>query len=83
MSLIGPRPLLPDDQASILRLADSHIGNVRPGVTGLAQVNGRNFVSPRNKVRYDGFYARELCLMLDIKILAKTLKVVRRPDYVM
>jgi O-antigen biosynthesis protein WbqP len=82
MSLIGPRPVLPQDKAAALRASCDYTLSVRPGITGLAQVNGRNFVSPRRKARYDAFYAREMCLMLDAKILLATIGILHRHDLV-
>lgn len=76
MSLIGPRPLLVNDQAAQQRNACPEIFAVKPGITGLAQVNGRNFISMRNKVRYDAFYANRVCLFLDMKILYRTVGTV-------
>ena len=76
MSLIGPRPLLFDDYANVHREKHPAIYSVRPGITGLAQVNGRSFISPRNKIRYDAFYAGRVCMVLDLKIIAKTFGVI-------
>lgn len=76
MSLIGPRPLLVNDRLAAQRRARPEIFNVKPGITGLAQVNGRNFISMRNKVRYDAFYADRVCLFLDAKILYRTVGTV-------
>lgn len=78
MSFIGPRPVLPCDEAADLRALHSDALKVRPGITGLAQVNGRNYVNPRNKVRYDVFYVQNLCLMLDIKIAFQTFRILRQ-----
>ncbi len=76
MSLIGPRPLLADDPAMAVRRS-MRIGlHARPGVTGLAQVNGRNAVSPRCKARYDTFYVSKWNWAMDVAILAKTVKIV-------
>ena len=83
MSLIGPRPLLINDQAELARNKQPLIYTVKPGITGLAQVRGRNFVSPKNKSRYDMFYAQRVCLMLDAKIALKTVRVLFRPDMVL
>ncbi len=76
MSLIGPRPLLTNDYANAHREKYPKIYSVRPGVTGLAQVNGRSFISPRNKIRYDVFYAERVCMLLDLRILVNTFSVV-------
>ncbi|MGB6317696.1 MAG: sugar transferase [Litorimonas sp.] len=82
MSLIGPRPVLASDLAAELRASCEATMSVRPGITGLAQINGRNFVTPRRKVRYDAFYAREMCLVLDMKILMTTIGILHRHDLV-
>jgi O-antigen biosynthesis protein WbqP len=72
MSIIGPRPLLPTDPGIRARWDFPEAMAVRPGVTGLAQVRGRNLVSPRLKARYDAFYARKGGWGLDASILWKT-----------
>lgn len=72
MSLIGPRPLLVNDQVVAQRSKHAEIFDVKPGITGLAQVNGRNFITMRNKVRYDAFYANRVCMILDMKIALRT-----------
>ena len=76
MSLVGPRPLLLCDATNTLRQSYPEVRGVRPGITGLAQISGRNMVSPRNKVRYDAFYAQRLCLFLDMRIAARTVGAV-------
>lgn len=82
MSLIGPRPLIENDQAEESRLNNKVIYSVKPGITGLAQVNGRNFITVQNKTRYDAFYASRACLILDVKIVLKTLGVLFKADMV-
>jgi len=72
MSLVGPRPVLVNDQTNKLRHKYPKIFEVKPGLSGLAQVNGRNYISIRNKIRYDTFYAERMCLILDLKIIYKT-----------
>ncbi|WP_200974180.1 sugar transferase [Echinicola sp. 20G] len=72
MSLIGPRPLLVD----YLPLYDEYQAKrhlVRPGITGLAQVNGRNTISWEEKFSYDIEYVNSKSLGLDAKILIKSL----------
>lgn len=73
MALIGPRPLL----TWFLPLYDDiqmRRHEVRPGITGWAQVNGRNTVSYGNKFKYDVWYVDHLSLGLDLKILYMTVK---------
>lgn len=82
MSFIGPRPVLPFDDAARLRKGYAELSAIRPGITGLAQIKGRNFVNPRNKARYDAFYAREMCLFLDMKIVFKTIGILHRTELV-
>lgn len=82
MSLIGPRPLLVNDHAEGERSQRPEIYNVKPGITGLAQVNGRNYVTPRNKSRYDAFYAERVCMILDAKIAIKTVRAVLKSEMI-
>ncbi|MDM1286220.1 sugar transferase [Acinetobacter indicus] len=73
MSLIGPRPLL----VSYLDLYDEfekQRHNVRPGITGWAQVNGRNAIDWETKFKLDVYYVENLSLWLDIKIALKTIR---------
>lgn len=80
MSLIGPRPLL----ISYLPLYNEeqkkrHL--IKPGITGWAQVNGRNAISWQQKFAYDVWYVENCSFLLDCKILWMTfLKVVKRED---
>jgi len=75
MSLVGPRPLILCDYATDYRLKYPTILNVKPDITGLAQINGRSFITPRKKIKYDLFYARRVCMLLDLKILFRTIDV--------
>jgi len=78
MSLVGPRPLLPE----YLPLYNAHQARrheVRPGITGWAQVNGRNAISWEQKFDLDVWYVDHLSFWLDMKILFMTLvNVIRR-----
>ncbi|MBP8945517.1 MAG: sugar transferase [Paludibacteraceae bacterium] len=78
MSLVGPRPLL----VKYLPLYDEvqhRRHEVRPGITGWAQVNGRNAITWQQKFKYDVWYVDHISLILDIKILLKTIeKVIKR-----
>jgi lipopolysaccharide/colanic/teichoic acid biosynthesis glycosyltransferase len=72
MSFVGPRPLLPIDQP---REANARL-RVSPGLTGLAQVNGGKLLSPEEKDALDDWYVRNASLWLDLKILARTARVI-------
>lgn len=72
MSIIGPRPLIPQEK-NVLTMRDEYgASRILPGITGLAQVHGRDEISDENKASYDGKYALNVSFMLDISILCKT-----------
>lgn len=78
MSLVGPRPLLME-YLPLYDAVQARRHDVRPGITGWAQVNGRNAISWSEKLSMDVWYVDNRGFMLDMKILALTLlKVVRR-----
>lgn len=80
MSLIGPRPLLPK---YLPRYTQTQFRRheVMPGITGWAQVNGRNAISWEQKFEYDVYYVEHQSFPLDFKILLKTIdKVINRKD---
>jgi lipopolysaccharide/colanic/teichoic acid biosynthesis glycosyltransferase len=80
MSLIGPRPLLPE-YLPLYNETQKKRHDVKPGITGWAQVNGRNAISWKKKFEYDIWYVENLSFILDIKIIFKTIiKVVRSED---
>ena len=75
MSIVGPRPLL----IQYLPLYNAHQRkrhNVKPGITGYAQVSGRNSINWEEKFDLDVFYTQNISLKLDFKILLKTIAVV-------
>lgn len=80
MALIGPRPLLPEylpyyTERERLR------HTVRPGISGWAQVNGRNHVLWEERFEYDAYYAEHLSFTMDIRIIIMTFKkVIQRKD---
>ena len=79
MSFIGPRPLLVEYLPLYSpRQASRH--SVRPGITGLAQVNGRNDISWAAKLEYDALYAGNLSFLLDIKIAFLSIKKVLKKE---
>ena len=75
MSLIGPRPLLPQ-YLPLYSERQRKRHNVKPGITGWAQVNGRNAISWTKKFEYDVWYVENLSFGLDVKIIIKTIKKV-------
>lgn len=79
MSFIGPRPLL-IEYLPLYSNEQKRRHNVRPGITGLAQVNGRNAISWKQKFEFDTYYADNLSLILDIKIAIKTIQKVIKKD---
>ena len=79
MSLIGPRPLLPD-YLPFYSTTQKRRHEVRPGISGWAQVNGRNAISWEQKFEYDVWYVDNLSLFIDVKILFLTLKKIVRTD---
>ena len=75
MSLVGPRPLLMEYLPRYSpRQAKRHA--VRPGITGLAQVNGRNELAWEERFEFDLFYAEHISVWLDLRILARTVWLV-------
>lgn len=72
MSLVGPRPLISDEYEIHEMRSRFGVYNIRPGVTGLAQINGRDLVSAAEKVRWDVTYLKHFGLWMDIKILFAT-----------
>jgi O-antigen biosynthesis protein WbqP len=81
MSFVGPRPAL-YNQYELIELRDSKgVNNCIPGITGYAQINGRDNISNEDKVRYDEYYFKNKSLLLDAKIVFKTIfKVAMRKD---
>lgn len=75
MSLVGPRPLL-TDYLPLYNEEQARRHNVRPGITGWAQVNGRNAISWEEKFKLDTWYVDNQSLLLDLKIILMTLKKV-------
>lgn len=78
MSFVGPRPVVQDE---LLRYgeAEKYYLSVRPGITGLWQVSGRNDISYAERVRMDRIYASRYSMLQDTKIIAKTATVVLFP----
>lgn len=80
MSFIGPRPLLPE-YLPLYNEFQRKRHQVKPGITGWAQVNGRNAISWKEKFEFDNFYVQNVTFALDLKIILKTIgKVFMRSD---
>ena len=78
MSIVGPRPLLVE-YLDLYNEEQKHRHDVRPGLTGLAQVNGRNSITWEEKFKYDIEYVKNVTFINDCKIILKTIqKVVQR-----
>lgn len=75
MSIIGPRPLLPE-YLSLYSSTQSRRHEVKPGITGWAQVNGRNAISWQQKFELDVWYVDNISFWLDLKIVFLTVKKV-------
>jgi Undecaprenyl-phosphate galactose phosphotransferase WbaP len=79
MSLVGPRPIV---QEEIHRYGEDFLlyQMVRPGITGLWQVSGRNNISYERRISLDSYYVRNWSIWLDLYVLARTVKVVLRGE---
>jgi undecaprenyl phosphate N,N'-diacetylbacillosamine 1-phosphate transferase len=73
MSLVGPRPLL-TEYLTLYNSQQIRRQEVRPGITGWAQVNGRNAISWEEKFDYDLFYVNHMSFLFDLKILLRTVQ---------
>lgn len=80
MALIGPRPLLPE-YLPYYTEREQLRHTVRPGITGWAQVNGRNNCGWNKKLEYDAYYVENLSFLMDCRVILKTIKnVLLRKD---
>jgi len=79
MSLVGPRPLLPE-YLPLYNSRQLRRHEVRPGITGWAQVNGRNAVSWQDRLEMDAWYVEHRSFLLDCRILLRTFVQVFRRD---
>ncbi|MHA7057496.1 sugar transferase [Aquimarina sp. M1] len=79
MSLIGPRPLI-SQYLPVYNETQKKRHDVKPGITGWAQVNGRNSITWKKKFEYDVWYVEHYSFLLDLKILGLTLKKVLKKE---
>jgi lipopolysaccharide/colanic/teichoic acid biosynthesis glycosyltransferase len=75
MSIVGPRPIVQSEVARYGRFFKAYC-SVRPGITGIWQVSGRNNVSYRRRILMDALYARRKCVALDVKLILATIPAV-------
>ena len=80
MSFVGPRPLIPEEKEIRQLRKEYNVYSVRPGITGLAQVNGRDMLSDEEKALFDKEYVDKQSIKLDIKIMFKTVMVVLKRE---
>lgn len=81
MSIVGPRPVILDEKELILLRKEYNIDSILPGITGLAQINGRDIIGTEEKVKLDYEYLQNKSLNLDVKIVFITIfKVLRKSD---
>lgn len=80
MSIIGPRPLVPHEEPAQFLREYYGVYAVRPGITGLAQVNGRDTLNDVDKVRFDRAYVRNICPRLDLLVLLKSVGYVVKEE---
>lgn len=73
MSFVGPRPLL-IEYLSLYNSEQKLRHTVKPGITGYAQVNGRNNIAWKKKLEYDIYYAKNISFLLDLRIILKTVR---------
>src|SRR5690554_5262164 len=80
MSIIGPRPAL-WNQFDLIEARDQYGANdLYPGLTGYAQIHGRDAITIKEKAQQDGYYVKNMCLMLDIKIFFGTIVKIFRSE---
>ena len=80
MSFVGPRPLIPEEKEIRQIRKEYNVYSVRPGITGLAQVNGRDMLTAKEKALFDKEYVEKQSVSLDIKIMFKTVMVVLKRE---
>ena len=81
MSIVGPRPVILKEKDLIQLRKEYNVDSLIPGITGWAQINGRDTIGDMEKVKYDYEYLKSKSIKLDIKIMCMTaLKVIKRSD---
>lgn len=80
MSIVGPRPALWNEYGLIQERDKYGVNNIRPGLTGWAQINGRDELYVPAKVKYDGEYMESLSLSMDFKCFIKTIPMILKSE---
>ena len=80
MSLVGPRPLICEETDIHRQRMEHGVYSLRPGITGMAQINGRNLLCDEEKLKKDRYYLQNVKIGLDIKILFYTFFKVAKGD---
>ena len=76
MSIVGPRPALRSQKEIIMERGKLGINKIKPGITGLAQVNGRDQITTNQKLFFDYEYLKNYNFFYDLKIIFKTVLLV-------
>ncbi|WP_431030436.1 sugar transferase [Lysinibacillus sp. LZ02] len=80
MAIVGPRPALYNQYELIESREKLGVNSIRPGLTGYAQIMGRDFISDNQKVEYDYYYLKNKSLLFDLKIMWQTVFSVAKAD---
>ena len=72
MSLVGPRPLICEEESIHHKRLERGVYSLRPGITGMAQISGRNLLGDDEKIQSDSYYLKNIKILLDLKILLRT-----------
>ena len=80
MSIVGPRPVIEREVRLLEIRKECNVDSILPGITGLAQINGRDNVDDYEKVKYDFEYLSKRNLVLDIKIIINTVLKVAKSE---
>ena len=83
MSLVGPRPLIPQEREIHRMRRAAGIYQLRPGITGWAQINGRDYVNDEEKLAFDKEYLEGMSFAMDMKILWRTVKAVVKRENIL
>lgn len=83
MALVGPRPLIPTEEPAQTLRAMHKVYDIRPGITGLAQVSGRDYLDDYEKVRFDRQYVVQFGIRQDISIILRSFGCVFRRENIL